>query len=660
VNQRIAPYGHWESPLDLRKMFERPSAPQHPALHNGDYYWIEARADEGGRLVLMQQHGKAAPECLTPPGFNVRSRVHEYGGRCHCFCGEFVYFSNFSDQRLYRQRLVAGEAPVPLTPIGNADGSLGMYADPCVTPDGAYLLVVYEQEFPDRENRNGIAAIELGYDGPPLEPVVLVAGNDFYAGPVVSLDGRRLAWMQWDHPAMPWDRSEIAVLDDFITVLAAPETSRPRIVAGGDRCSVGGLCFAPDGVLYFYMDRDDRPNDPAANYWNLHAWNGSAVRRVTADSAEYGLPHWVFGETRILPVNERHIVACRSRPQGEELVVVEPASGNSRVVATGFTGFAQLAAGPDAEHVLCTAQSGTVTPKLVEIDINDGSYRVLQDTENLLSLADISVGEPIMYPTTDGHSAHAYFYAPRNQGWCAPARSLPPLLVMVHGGPTSRCDTGLAFHRQYWTTLGFAVLDVNHRGSTGYGRTYRQALRGRWGDLDCHDIIDGVRYLVENGKVKSEQVFIRGGSAGGYAVLRALTEYPHLFAGGACYYGIGNLVTLARSTHKFEARYLDGLLGEAYDPGRAERPDSVYYRRSPIHFLDRLRSPMIVFQGLEDKVVPPELSRELVHRLKEMGIYYEYIEYEGEGHGFRRAETRIDALRRESEFFVGLIDRQGY
>lgn len=646
---RVAPYGTWTSPLDLARVFRQPSAPLYPVQHGDTLYWVEARAAEGGRLVLMAQGPDGVSRRLTPDGFNLRTRVNEYGGRCHCLAGDAVIFANFSDQRLYRQPLHGG-APVALTPARNADGSLGLYADPVVTPDGRWLLCVCEREYDDRENVHSIAALRLE-QGVVAEPLHLVSGCDFYASPAVSPDGRSLAWIQWDHPHMPWDASELAHCGDLPAALAAGRVETPRIVAGGPASSVGEPRFGADGSLYFYMDRDD-PGDPAADFWNLYRWQDGRTRRLTDDRAEYGVPLWVFGEARYCFVGRARLAAVRSRPEGDDLVELGP--GGGRVLPSGFTQFAQPAPGRPG-RVLCLARSADRPPALVEWTVSEGRYRRLREQEALLAPGAVSVAEHISFPTRDAAQAHGYFYAPRNPDFVAPPRALPPCLVMVHGGPTSRAEPGLAYLKQFWTTQGYAVFDVNHRGSTGYGRAYRQALLGRWGELDADDVMDGLDYLANTGRIAADKIFIRGGSAGGYAVLRLLTRYPERFAGGACYYGIGNLATLARCTHKFEAHYLDGLLGEPYDPLCAERPDSVYYRRSPIHQLDRLRAPMIIFQGSDDKVVPPELSRELVAHLKARGILHEYVEYEGEGHGFRRAETRIDALERESRFFARLL-----
>ncbi len=660
MRRRIAAYGTWESPLDLRQMFEQPSAPMYPCTYRGRLYWIEARAQEGGRLVLVRREHDGDETCLTPGGFSIRTRVHEYGGRCFAFARDSVYFSNDIDQRIYRQRLEPGAVPTPVTPARLAGGGRAMYADFTVARDESLLVFVCERERAGRENENGIACLHLSAaDTAVQEPDSLARGHDFYANPVLAADGGRLAWMQWDHPDMPWDSSAVAVAgltrDSAARVTCAP----PQVIAGGAGRAVGHLVFNSDGGLYFVMDRDDAV-DPPANFWNLHVYGARGLRRVTHDRADYGLPHWVFGESRYVCVDAHTLVAVRTMAAGDELVRIDIASGASARLAPEFSVFSQLARmddGTGVAQLLCVAAAPTVPPRLVLLDVTDGGYRTIKQGAILLAPDDISAAAPLRYPTADGGTAHAWFYPPVNGHYAPPPDTLPPLIVMVHGGPTGRADNALAYARQYWTTRGFAVLDVNHRGSSGYGRAYRQALRGLWGELDTCDIADGVRYLVAARRVHPQRICIRGGSAGGYAVLRALTEYPELFAAGACYYGIGNLATLAETTHKFEAHYLDGLLGVPYTRA-AMNPASVYYRRSPIHYLHRLRSPMILFQGLDDKVVPPAVSQEVVQRLAAQGIAHEYVEYAGEGHGFRRAETRIDALRREAAFYartLGLV-----
>ncbi len=623
-----------------------------PALYRGDFYWIESQPKQGGRLVLMRSGADGNETCVTPAGYNVRTRVHEYGGRCYVLGNARAYFSNFSDQRLYAHNLDDGAVPVPLTPARFEDDSRGMYADLQITPDRRHLLFVWERGFEDRENRSVIGTLRVSADSEQV-PEVLLEGSDFYANPAIEPSGGKLAWIQWRHPDMPWDQSELwlGTLVERGDRIAVTESLR---VAGGRGRSVCQAAFADDGSLYFAMDSDDPEQGPSA-FWNLHRYRDGTVSAVTCDTAEYGAPHWLFGESRYAPLSAGRLLASRTSALGDELLLLDTATGARDRLAPELLGFAHFSRAGGSDDVVLVGRSATRGAALFRYR---GSHRQLvqcKAVDPVLEDADISVAESIEYPTRDGATAFAYFYAPKNAHYRSSPATRPPLLVMVHGGPTSRCLPTLDVSKQFWTTRGFAILDVNHRGSTGHGRTYRQALLGHWGEYEVSDIVDGIDYLKQQGAIDPNMVCIRGRSAGGYTVLQALTQFPDYFNAGACYYGIGNLATLANTTHKFEMHYTDGLLGEVFDKKRACRDDSLYYRRSPVHHLHRLKSPMIVFQGLDDKVVPPSLSRELVSVLKERGIEHEYVEYPGEGHGFRSSETNVDALTRETNFYIRVL-----
>lgn len=652
MSKIIAPYGTWQSELSPQRLFRRPQPPAWPERYGGVLYWIEARAEEGGRLALMRASAQHAGECITPDGFNVRSRVHEYGGRCHALGNDRVYFSNYADQRLYSQSLDGSGAPRALPPLRDAGGDVAPVADPVLSPGGDLLVAVAEYDAGDGRIADRIVAWRLHPDGTAGEPVVLEAGRDFYANPCFSPDGGRLAWMTWNHPDMPWDASEAWVAD-----LAAGGASLrdARRVAGGSAESVCQLAFAPDGTLVFARDAATADGSEAAEpgvdgWWNLYAWRDGSVERLTSEQAEFGAPHWQFGDARHVPLGGAAVVAVCTREGSDRLVRVE--QGRVAGAAGGFNGFWHLHGGGDDGEVLAVAAAPDAEPCLVRIGIDRGlPVSVLLERDPVLEADAVSRAEALTWPTADGGLAHGWFYRPRNARYAARVEARPPLLVLVHGGPTSRATAWLDLTRQYWTTRGFAVLDVNHRGSTGYGRAYRQALNGRWGERDVADVADGIRFLASRDAIDSECVFIRGGSAGGYVVLRALTVHPQLFRGGACYYGIGDLGTLATITHRFEAGYIETLLGEPFEPRRANEPASVYHARSPVNHLDRLSCPMILFQGAEDRVTPPELSRDIAARLARKGIHHHYVEYPGEGHGFRQAETRIDSLERETSFY---------
>ena len=640
---KTAPYGSWTGLFDIKALFERPATPAYPVRHDGRIYWLEARPGEGGRAVLMRREESGAEHCLTPDAFSLRSAVHEYGGCPYTIHGDACYFINAVDQRVYRQFLEGAPEPVPVTPRYGV-GNQRRYIDLCVTDDDRNLVFVMEREVPSSENENLLATVRLE-PGVVREPRVLHQGHDFYANPVLDAAHRRIAWLQWDHPDMPWDESSVMIasytqdseglhLHDVESVLGAPETSV---------CQLG---FDDNGDLLLVADGESAPGKNG-NFWNLFRYHDGEFTQLTFDDKEYGAPHWVFGDRRYA-VLEDHILAVCTGPDGDELVVVDKHGGGVRVVETDAVDIRQLSRAGANDAMMITAGRDRSPGMMMW---HHDRLVPVKGVKELLPADAVSRPWAIRFPTGSGRVAHAYFYPPCNPHYRAPAGEAPPLVVMVHGGPTARCSNALDLTRQYWTGIGFAVLDVNYRGSTGYGRAYRQSLLGRWGRDDTEDVVKGVEHVARRGWVDGKHVFIRGRSAGGYAVLSALTRYPAVFAAGACYYGIGNLVTLAQITHKFEGRYTDRLIGEVYRPEAAANPHSRFYTRSPIRFLSALRCPVIVFQGLEDKVVPPPVSREIAQALEYQGLHYEYVEYPGEGHGFRSSEANIDSLERETDFF---------
>lgn len=644
---KTAPYGSWTGLFDIKALFEKPATPAYPVKHDGRIYWLEARPEEGGRAVLMRREASGIEHCLTPDNFSLRSTVHEYGGCPYTIHGSACYFVNAVDQRIYRQSLGDAGEPAPVTPRSQ-DGAQRRYIDLCVTDDGRDLVFVMEQEVPSSENENLLAAVKLE-PGAIHEPRVLQSGHDFYANPVLDAKHRRIAWLQWDHPDMPWDESS-AMMASYTQDLDGLHLHDVECVLGAAETSVCQLAFDDNGDLLLVADGDSAPGENT-NFWNLFRYQKGRFTQLTFDEKEYGAPHWVFGDRRYV-VLEDYILAVRTGPDGDELLVVDKHGGGARVVESDAVDIRQLSRAGPGEAVMITAgrdrSPGMATwhrDRLVPI----------KGVKELLPVEAVSRPWAIRFPTGSGTSAHAYFYPPCNPHYRAPSGDAPPLLVMAHGGPTARSSNALDLTRQYWTGMGFAVLDVNYRGSTGYGRSYRQSLLGRWGRDDTQDIVKGVEYVARQGWIDPKHVFIRGRSAGGYAVLSALTRYPAVFAAGACYYGIGNLVTLAQITHKFEGRYTDRLIGEVYRPEAAASPHSRFYTRSPIRFLSALRCPVIVFQGLEDKVVPPAVSREIALALKRQGLRYEYVEYPGEGHGFRSSEASIDSLERETAFFRNVL-----
>jgi dipeptidyl aminopeptidase/acylaminoacyl peptidase len=571
VAKRVTTYGSWVSPLSAEAIAAGTTRLGAPWIDQGRVYWLEGRPKEGGRSVVVREG-----EELTPAPFNVRSRVHEYGGGAYAVADRTIYFVNFADQRIYRQE--EGKAPEALTP----EGAL-RYADLQVDLPRNRIVCVVEDHSAEGEAKNSLGAVSLT-DG---SVTTLAEGHDFYSSPVIG-PGGRLAWLCWNHPNMPWDGTELHVVD-------------AEKIAGGPGESIFQPEWSPSGVLHYVSD--------ASGWWNLYR----SGRRLFAIDAELGQPAWSLGE----------------RTYGFD--------GRGRVVA-GLS-----VAGDVAVFV---GASPTEPRAVVRLDLATGRSSVLaRSTELRIDPGYVSEPRSIEFPTEGGLTAHGIYYPPKNKDFDGPAGEKPPLLVISHGGPTGASDTAFSASIQYWTSRGVAVLDVNYGGSTGYGREYRRRLNGQWGIVDVDDCVNGAKYLVASGEADGNRLAIRGGSAGGYTTLAALA-FRDVFKAGASYYGVSDLGGLAEDTHKFESRYLDSLIG----PYPARR--DLYEARSPIHHVEGLNAPTIFFQGLEDKVVPPDQAERMVSALKAKGVDVEYIAFEGEQHGFRKAENIQRALEAELAFYA--------
>ncbi|HIK33528.1 MAG TPA: S9 family peptidase [Oscillatoriales cyanobacterium M59_W2019_021] len=618
-NTQIARYGSWRSPItseaivaDIIRLGE--IAPTPDAV-----YWVEGRPQEGGRNVVVRRTADGRIEDVTPAEFNVRTRVHEYGGGAFLVDGETVYFVNFADGRLYRQ--VVGGEPEAITPEGQ-----WRYADFAIDRPRDRLLGIREDHTGEGEAVNTIVGI--GLDG-TIE--VLVSGNDFYASPCLSPDGTKLAWLTWNHPQMPWDGTELWVAE----IREDGSLGEAQFVSGGTNESVFQPQWSPDGVLYFVSDR--------ADWWNLYRWQNGAVEPLYPLDAEFATPQWVFGMSTCAFDEEGRLVCTYTQQGTWQLAILDPATPHLQNIETPYTEIAGLKA--IGNNVLFLGASPTVATAIVQLNLETGQHDILRQSSSLdIDPGYISIPQPIEFPTENGLTAYAFYYPPTNKDYAAPEGEKPPLLVKSHGGPTASTSTSLRLSIQYWTSRGFAFLDVNYGGSTGYGRTYRQRLQGNWGIVDVDDCVNGARYLADRGWVDGERMAISGGSAGGYTTLAALT-FRDVFKAGASYYGISDLEVLATDTHKFESRYLDGLIG-AYPEQK-----QLYIDRSPIHFTDRLSCPVIFFQGLEDKVVPPNQAEMMVEALRQKGLPVAYVPFEGEQHGFRKAENIKRALDGEFYFY---------
>jgi dipeptidyl aminopeptidase/acylaminoacyl peptidase len=622
-----APYGSWRSPIDPPLVARAGRRLGGAAIAADDaVWWAEGRPTEGGRVVLMRRPEGGNAEVVTPEGFYVRTRAHEYGGGAWSLAGpDLVLFANFADQRLYRQRL--GEGPVAITPEPETGAGL-RYADFRLAADGRTVVGVREVHG-EGEAENQIVSLPLDGEGPVT---VLACGRDFYSFPRVSPDGQRLAWTCWDHPNMPWDGTEL-----WLAPLDNPRDA--RLLAGGPAESIFQPEWDSAGRLHFVSDRD--------GWWNLYRAEG--IAQLTAEEADLAHPQWLFGGSTYAFLADGSIVCVRCERGEERLFALDPGAERLRDLGLPFTsfGFPSLSAG--GTKVAFAASSPESETAIVLFDAASGETETVRAaSDEAVDPAYVSVPRAIEFPTSGGETAHGFYYPPANADFDGPEGELPPLIVQSHGGPTSHATPALDREFAFWTSRGFGVVDVNYRGSSGYGRAYREKLRGTWGVVDTDDCVAAARYLAEAGEVDGDRLAIRGGSAGGYATLCALVFHDD-FAVGASYYGVADTETLARDTHKFESRYLDGLIGPY--PERAD----LYRERSPIHFVERLRAPVILFQGLEDEVVPPNQAETMVAALKANGVPHAYLAFEGEQHGFRRSETEIRCLEAELYFYGAIL-----
>lgn len=620
---QMAPFGSWKSPITSDLIVAGTIGLGQLKLDRDEIYWSESRPTEGGRNVIVQRAANGTVTDLTPAPFNVRTRVHEYGGGAFMVADGVVYFSNFSDQRLYYQ--TAGAEAIPLTPAGSL-----RYADAVLDRQRQCLICVREDHtIADKEAVNTIVRISLSE--PEAEPVILVSGNDFYASPRLSPDGSHLCWITWNHPNMPWDGTELWMAE----VQPDGALSTPQQVAGGKEESIFQPEWSPNGVLHFVSD--------VTGWWNLYRFQEGEIQPLCPREAEFGLPQWVFGMTTYGFASSQQIICTYSQNGISYLASLDLETQKLEPIATPYTTISglQVAAG----QAVFVGGSATQPTAIVRCDLAAQEFEVLRRASELsLNVGYLSVPEAIEFPTENGLTAYALYYAPRNQDYVAPEGERPPMLVKSHGGPTAATSAAFNLGIQYWTSRGFAVLDVNYGGSTGYGRSYRQRLNGEWGIVDVDDCANGAKYLAQQGKVDGDRLVIAGGSAGGFTTLCALT-FRNIFKAGASYYGVSDLKALAEDTHKFESRYLDTLIG-AYP----ERKD-LYDARSPISAVDRLACPVIFFQGDEDKIVPPNQAEMMVNALRAKGIPVAYVLYEGEQHGFRKAENIKRSLDGEFYFY---------
>ncbi|MBS3792641.1 S9 family peptidase [Candidatus Bipolaricaulota bacterium] len=626
--KKVRGYGSWKSPISAKEVASESLGLSEIEVSNKYTYWLETRPSEEGRTVVVRQDPDGSKSDLIPEGYNARTRVHEYGGKPYLIGEGEVFFVNFEDQRLYKNREDDLE-PVPVTPEENK-----RYADFSLDKKRELLWAVCEDHTGKSQYpKNCLVKITLGNT---REPQVVVWGSDFYSSPRPSPDGSTLAWITWDHPSMPWDETQL----HLGKLNSEGEIENSRIIRGSDGLSVVQPRWGPDGKLYFISDR--------TGWWNIYCWDKGEVEPVIEVEAEFARPQWQFGASTYDFPNSDDLVFTFNQNGRWFLGRTDRRSPNLEPINLPFTQISSVKA--EGEEIWFIAGGPHHPRGIRKYQPRNGSFETFQLSTTL------DVDEGFVSPArtvnfnTGGNSkkAQGFFYPPCSFDFEGPEDEKPPLLVISHGGPTSSTSDMLKPEIQFWTTRGFAVLDVNYRGSSGFGREYRDALKGQWGLVDVEDCASGALYLVEDGEVDGERLLIRGGSAGGYTTLAALT-FEDVFDAGASYYGVSDPAALAKETHKFESRYLDSLIG----PYPEEK--ELYENRSPIEHQDQLSCPVVFFQGEEDRVVPPDQAKEMYQSLKERGIPTAYLLFEGEQHGFRKEGNIRRALEAELFFYSRVL-----
>lgn len=622
MTKKIVKYGSWKSPITSDLIVAGTIGLGDITFDGDDLYWIESRPSERGRSVIVRCTPDGTVTDITPPDFNSRTTVHEYGGGAYLVDGGVVYSSNFSDQQLYRQEKDREPQAITSTPkMRYADGVLDKHRN----------LIFCVREDHTQGGRDAINTLtKINSDGDEAGEVI-VSGNDFYSSPRLSPDGKQLAWLTWNHPNMPWDGTELWIGD----LDEAGRIGASRRVAGGKLESIFQPEWSPGGALHFVSDR--------TGWWNLYRLGDDGIEPLYEMSAEFGLPQWVFRMSTYAFQSEEKII-CTYCVQGNwHLASLDVSRHKLETIEVPYKEITNLrTAGGSA--AFCGG-SPREPLSIVRVDLTTHQTTLLKRSNSVeIDEGYLSFAQQVEYPTEQGRTAYAFFYPPTNSDYEAKGTERPPLIVISHGGPTAATATTLKLNIQYWTSRGFGVLDVNYGGSTGYGRPYRQRLNGQWGVVDVDDCVNGARYLADRGDADINRLIIRGGSAGGYTTLAALT-FRNVFKAGASYYGISDLELLEQDCHKFESRYNHSMIGPY-----PERKD-VYWGRSPIHFTERLSCPIILFQGLEDKVVPPNQAEMMYDAALRKGLPVAYVPFEGEQHGFRKAENIKRSLDGELYFY---------
>ena len=623
---QIHPYGHWPSPVNADLLTQQSAKLSEPQTFGDDVFWLESRPAEKGRNALVQLSANGEHRDLLPEPHSIRTRAHEYGGGSYLITVDRIFYVLDADQRIYfldRKTL----EHLALSQLENF-----RYADLCWDEKRDLLICIREDHSQKNHNdgieeRSEIVSIDLNGN-----TKVLVSGADFYSNPRINPNGDKLSYLCWNHPQMPWDGTELYCAH----LNAAGDITNTELIAGNKTESICQPQWSPSGDLFFVSDRN--------NWWNIYRYAENHVEIICDVQAEFATPQWVFGMSSYGFLNAKEIFCCFSENGHWHLGVINIEIKKLQRIQNQFKDILGINCSNGAAYFL--GASATHSTGLFEYQ-HQTIKPLIEPVELGLTENDISNPKLIEFPTSDKEIAYGFYYSPKNSQVSAPENTLPPLIVMCHGGPTGATETSLNIKIQFWTSRGFAVLDVNYRGSTGYGRLYRDRLKNNWGITDVIDVCSGAQYLIDRGLVDKDKIAIRGSSAGGYTVLAALT-FSDIFKAGASLYGIGDLEALAKDTHKFEAHYLDSLVGEY------PKEKSVYHARSPIYHIEQLNCPVIFLQGVNDKVVPPSQAEAMVAALKAKGIKTEYVTFAEESHGFRQAANIKHAIESELAFYQSI------
>jgi dipeptidyl aminopeptidase/acylaminoacyl peptidase len=627
-----APYGSWITPFTSQVITAETIGFGTIVIDGTDIYWIETRPAEGGRHVIVRRAENGTTSDITPPSYSARTSVHEYGGGGYTVDKGVVYFSNYKDQRLYRQHSAAVPASSNTPECLNTPTGM-RFAEAVFDSPRHRLIAVCEDHHSNSDVVvNSIAAIALDGSG---RVTTLAQGSDFYAMPKLSPSGEKLAWLCWSHPNMPWDATQLFVSN----FNEDGSLSAPDLIAGAVDESVAQPEWSPDSELYFISDRN--------GWWNIYRHRNGTVESVHQRQSEFCRASWHLGYSSYAFSSSEQMICSYNEKGFWNIGLIDLKSKQLCEIKTDFTDIWWLKI--LGRRAVFRGASPSCPQAIIFLDIDSGACQSIAKSTNLV-LEPAMISEPVAieFPTANGQSAYGFYYRPKNKNYCGPETDKPPLLVKVHGGPTSMALTLLNLEIQFWTSRGFAVLDVNYSGSTGYGRAYRERLAGTWGIADVADCINGALYLVEIGAVDAKRLLISGGSAGGFTTLCALT-FEETFKAGASYYGISDLESMRRETHKFESHYLDKLVGEY--PARLD----TYRERSPLHHIDQLCRPIAFFQGSEDKIVPPNQTEMMVDELRRRKIPVACLIFENEQHAFRRAETIRRSLDGELYFYSKVL-----